>query len=234
MQGARLKAVLLGMLGILLVSMMIGVAYARPCGNSNHHGEDTCSHNRLDLKLMDQDEGWGDGVMATWTATNMAPGDEFAFDSSFVGLKSKKGGKVDITCVYEVFEEFPQTEADTDPSTNLHPDKMAKNMVITRCLYKNSTWQIDCLTGKLTIISRKGKAPGLCCIHSWRIRDVDRDGRITFYDLKRGPLSNLPLPDKGNTNEARFEMSVRFDQNAGNEFQGDTFNLTMLFRLKPE
>jgi hypothetical protein len=234
MQGARLKAVLLGMLGILLVSMMMGVAYASPSRNCNHHGEDVCSHNRLDLKLMDQDEGWGDGVVATWTASNMVPGDEFTFDGSFVGLRSNKNSNVDITCIYEVFEEFPQAEADTDPGTNLHPDKMAKNMVITWCIYKNSTWQIDCLTGKLTIISRKGKAPGLCCSHSWRIRDIDRDGRITFYDLKQSTLSNLPLPDKGNTNDARFEVSVEFHQNAGNEFQGDTFNLAMLFRLKPE
>jgi len=233
MQGARLKAVLLGMLGILLVSAMMGVAYASPAGSSNRHGQDTCSHNRLDLKLMDQDEGWGDGVVATWTATNMAPGDEFAFDEQFVGLRSNSSGNLKITCNYEVIEESPQTEADTDPSTNLHPDEMAKNMVITRCIYKNSNWQIDCLTGELTIISRKGKAPEVCCTHLWRIQDIDRDGRITFYDLKQRTLSNLPLPGKGNIHEAYFEMSVRFHQDAGNEFQGDAFNLAMLFSLKP-
>jgi len=47
------------------------------------------------------------------------------------------------------------------------------------------------------------------------------------------PVSNIPLPDKGNTSEARFEMNVKFHPNAGNEFQGDTFNLAVLFSLKP-
>jgi len=31
--------------------------------------------------------------------------------------------------------------------------------------------------------------------------------------------------------EAGFEMSVRFDSAAGNEFQGDTFRLTMIYTL---
>ena len=234
MQGARLKAVLLGMLGILLVSVMMGVAYARPAGNNNCHCQHNCSHNRLDLKLMDQDEGWGDGVVGTWTATNMAPGDEFAFDRSFVGLRSKKSGKVDITCIYEVFEESPQTEADTDPHTDQYPDRMAKHMIIYRLTYSNSMWQINLLTGELTRTSgRRGTASVACTNGDWQLKDVDGDGRITFYDLNKWTLSNLPLPGRGNNHEACFEMSVRFDQGAGNEFQGDTFNLAMLFSLKP-
>jgi len=108
---------------------------------------------------------------------------------------------------------------------------MAKYMEITRCVYSykngNEIWQIDCLTGKATRVSKKGNnywSPN----GNWQIRDVDNDGRVTFYDLKKRPLTNLPLPPD---DESHFEMSVRFHQSAGNEFQRDTFNLAMVYRL---
>lgn len=174
-------------MAILLVSGMMGVAYA---SSNTVNNQNNFSDNKVDLQLQDQDEDWGDGVTRTWTATNMAPGEEFAFAGSFVDLRSNFPGKVEITCDY-------------DTGTGLDPDKMAKYMVITRFIYNNEKWQI---------------------------KDVDNDGRVTFYDLKQSPLKNLPLPRKDGS---RFEMSVKFHEDAGNEFQGDTFNLTMIFTLKP-
>lgn len=205
MKGAKVKGILLSLMGILLVSGMMGVAYA---SSDTVNNQNNFSDNKVDLKLRDQDEDWGDGVTRTWTATNMAPGEEFAFGGCFVDLWSKSEGKVKITCNYEVDEEFPQTEADTDPKTNEDPDKMAKYMVITSFVYNNEEWQIQDFD-----------PPG----------PEGADGKITFYDLKKSPLKNLPSPLKDGT---RFEMSVKFHEDAGNEFQGDTFNLTMIFTLK--
>ncbi|GAI80130.1 unnamed protein product, partial [marine sediment metagenome] len=177
------KGILLSLMAILLVSGMMGAAYA---SFDTVNPQNNFSDNKVDLKLIDQDElSWQDGVSATWVAPNMAPGDEFAFDESFVGLRGNVPGKVEITCDYEVDEEW-----------------MAKHMVITRFIYHNEEWQIQ---------------------------DFDGDGKVTFYDLKWSPVTNLPLPRRGHG--TRFEMSVRFHQDAGNEFQGDTFNLTMIFTL---
>jgi hypothetical protein len=240
MRGIRVRGILLSLMAILVVSGMTGAAYAWPGNNGKCH-YDNCycrCQCKTDLKLKDQDEGWGDGVTATWTATSMAPGDEFAFDGSFVGLRDKSsrnlwGEVVAITCEYKVDEELPQTEADTDPQTDLYPDDMAKQMVITRCIYKNCIWQIDCLTGKMAVEKRYRNTTWRNCINRyWRIQDVDSDGRITFYDLKQRPLTNLPSPRWGGVGGTRFEMSIRFHQDAENEFQGDTFDLTMVYALE--
>jgi hypothetical protein len=223
--GRKIGAVLLSVMAIILASGMIGAIYACPDDGNYFSPGTNCYPNppgRMDLKIRDQDEGWRDGVWATWTARAMAPGDEFAFNGHFVGLRGNVP-EIEISCDYVVLEESRQVEADTDPHTNLHPDSMAKYMVITRCVYQDRRWQIDCLTGKHT-----GILPGKKKV--WRINDVDGDGRLTFYDLKKDPLLNLPAPD--NTDGSRFEMSVRFDRSAGNKFQGDTLDLTMIYSTR--
>ncbi len=222
MPRAKLKIVLLVAMAVVFASGSIGAAYAcyvPPYCPPYHPGQ----VQPLDLKICDQNETWRDGVHATWTASNMAPGDEFAFNGCFVGLSAQFPRKVDkgelgITCQYNSWAPA-------------QPDRMAKYMVITRCIYeytcKNEVWQINCLTGKATRTTGKGYSSVLTS-KDWQIQDVDRDGRITFADLKQRPLKNLPsCPD----DKADFEMSVKFHENAGNEFQGDTFVLSMIYTL---
>jgi hypothetical protein len=224
--GRKIGGILLGVMMVILASGIVGAVYA--CPDYGWHnpppGEIYCNPNppaQMDLKIRDQDEGWRDGVQATWTARNMAPGDEFAFEGHFIGLRGNVP-EIEIGCNYIVSEEFSGVEGDADPHTDLHPDKMAKYMVITMCIYRDSRWLIDCLTGKYTGLRVRN--------NEWRINDVDGDNRLTFYDLKKDPLVNLPRPD--GSNGSRFEMSVKFDSSAGNQFQGDTFDLTMFYRAK--
>jgi hypothetical protein len=229
MAGRRAIAVILILLAIIIASGSIGAAYA--CYDTPRHKFyfPRCTPHpprQIDLKICDQDETWADGVHETWTASNITPGDEFAFNGHFVGLRNQSlkktcRGKIMISCYYS-------------PWSGYQPDRMAKYMEITRCTYSSSSgpdvWQIDCLTGKVINTSTKATS----CRpdnRSWRIYDVDGDGRITFYDLKKRPLRNLPSPVN---DETRFEMSVRFHQSAGNEFQGNTFTLMMVYRLTME
>jgi predicted ribosomally synthesized peptide with SipW-like signal peptide len=204
----------LGVTAILIASLLAGSGTFAYFSDKKTSTGNVFQAGTLDLKLMDNNEPWGDGVTATWTATNMKPGDTLAFTVPFVAL-GRTGtvtpDHIEITCDYSVFEESPQTESDTDPYTNLYPDKMAKQMIITRCTYAG----IDCLTD-----SNPDR----------RIEDKDLDGKITFYDLKNDKLDNLPIPpiaDGGNF----FRLSVKFSEGAGNDFQGDTFDLTMIFTL---
>ena len=170
----------------------------------------TFTAGTLNLKIMAWNElTWRDGVTATWTATNMMPGDSFPFDVEFVGL-GRTGtitpSSLEITCDYSVVEESPQTPSDTDPNTNLHPDAMAKQMVITRFKYNGTDY-----VGSIV--------------------DFDLDGKKTFYDLKNSPVTGLPVPVVAD-GAMFFRLSVKFSEEAGNDFQGDTFNLTMMFTLK--
>ena len=58
--------------------------------------------------------------------------------------------------------------------------------------------------------------------------DVDGDGKITLYDFKKHPVPNLPPPVGGFAN---LSMKVTFDINAGDEYQGDQTQMTLIFNL---
>lgn len=205
----------------IFLSLLIGLVGAGTwafLSDTEASSGNSFSAGTLDLKIRDQDEPFGDGVTGTWTASNMAPGASWSFTVPFVeldALGSIKPDHVRITCDYSVSEEVPQTEADTDPDTNLDADKMAKVMVITWCTYTRGPQTTDCLTDSK---------------HWRRIEDQDGDGRITFYDLKLDALKLLP-PDG---HIPKFQFGVKFHEDAGNDFQGDTFNLTMAFTLNQE
>ncbi|MDI6631298.1 MAG: TasA family protein [Thermoanaerobacteraceae bacterium] len=199
-------------LALLLVAGMAGAGTFAYFSDTETSTGNTFTAGTMDLKVVDWNElTWKDGVTATWTATNMKPGDELPFLAEFVGL-GRVGtitpNHLEITCDYSVIEEDPQTEADTDPNTNLNPDKMAKQLVITRFLYNG----VDYLSS---------------------IQDKDGDLKKTFYDLKQAPVDNLPIPPIAD-GQQNFRLSVKFDENAGNDFQGDTLNLTMIFTLNQD
>lgn len=232
---------------ILISISIIGVVAGIAIGGTIAYFSDTetsagntFSAGTLDLKIMDNDESYGDGVKATWMATDVKPGNQYNFFVPFVQLiktfESINANHTEITCDYSVIEEIPQTESDTDPNTNLHPDAMAKEMLITRCVYREDANCIDCLTGQ----RRLGFDPtNHVCVgtvletrNDWKIEDQNGDGKISFYDLKNDVLDNLPpVP---NSPEPKFEMSVKFDESAGNDFQGDAFSLDMIFTLNQD
>jgi len=231
---------------ILKSLVVIGGILAITAGATSSYFSDTeksegntLSAGVLDLKIKDGDEGWGDGVVGTWTAEDIKPGDEYDFLAPLIML-SKTHNSIDadhleITCDYNVIEENPCLESDTDCETNLHPEEMAKEMLITRCVYRDDVC-IDCLTGiKYTnydTVNQVCAGTNLGQDDDWKIEDQNGDGKISFYDLNQDKLDNLPpVP---NTPFFNFEMSVKFAETAGNDFQGDTFDLTMMFTLNQD
>ena len=213
---------------ILISLSIIGAVAAIAVGGTIAYFQDvetstgnTLSAGVLDLKIRDGDETWGDGVVGTWTADDVKPGNEYKFLVPLV-LLSKTYNSIDadhleITSDYAVEEENPCIESDTDCETNLHPDEMAKEMIITRCEYYDAVI-INCLTDLNP---------------DYRIEDKDGDGKITFYDLKNDKLDNIPPLGSGYT-FGNFEMGVKFAETAGNDFQGDSFDLTMIFTLNQD
>lgn len=231
----------ISIIGIVAAVAIAGtVAYFQDIETS---AGNTLSAGVLDLLIADTapvgSETFRNGVTATWTADDLKPGDEEAFQVNKVELMKKFGSieanHTEITCNYSVNEESPQTESDTDPNTNLDPDKMAKEMLITRCIYHDAVC-IDCLTG-IKYSGYDGEN-GVCAgdnlgySDEWRIQDQSGDGKISFYDLRNDKLDNLPAVP--NAPPFSFRMSVKFDNDAGNDFQGDTFNLTMMFTLNQD
>ena len=202
------------------------------------------SAGELDLLIADNSENFRNGVTATWMAENMQPGDERAFAVEKIelikNLGSIEASHTEITCDYSVIEEIPCFESDTDCHTDDHPDEMAEEMIITKCVFHDG-FCIDCLTGN----KWDGYDPinGVCANNDlspdpveqsddWKIEDLNGDGKASFYELKQNKLDDLPAVL--NSPVFSFQMSVKFDEGAGNEFQGDAFNLTMAFTLNQD
>ncbi len=205
------KQILMSMMAIGIVALLVGSATFAYFSDTETSGDNTFTAGIFaDLKLLDNDEYWGDGVTATWAATDMIPGQEFLFIVEHVALAYHPGtippDSLKITCDYSVDETANPVESDTDPNTNEHPDAMAKQMVITRFMY-NGTDYLSSIT------------------------DFDSDGDKTFYDLKQTPVTTLPLPTTPPNGGIFFRLSIKFSEDAGNDFQGDTFDLTMIFIL---
>ena len=219
------KGVLISVMCIALVAMLAGAGTLAYFSDTEKSTGNTFADGTFDLKIRDSNEDWSDGVTATWTLSNMKPG-----DTKYAWVELKNAGNIkadhlEITCSYSVTEEVLQTESDTDPNTDAHPDEMAKNMIIKSFTYENTVCDIDCLTG-YDEVSGETRA-------EWRIDDMDDDGKITLYDLKQDPLDDLPASDDIEE-EFQVRMRLKFDENAGNDFQGDTFNLTMIFTLNQD
>jgi len=208
-----------------LVATMAGVGIYAYFSDTETTNEIILTAGTLDLKLSHSSSGpWTDGVTGTWSLSNMMPGNETPTASVFFkNFGSVASSTMEITCSYTVTEETPRTGSDTDPHTDEHPDEMAKYMVITYIHYRNDHLDIDCLTGS----DRGGPVN-----EEWKISNRDSDGRITLYDLKQDPLVNLPSPDTQPHGITQLDIRIKFDENAGNDFQGDTFDLTMIFTLK--
>ncbi len=201
----------------ILVSLsIIGMVTAIAIGGTIAYFSDvetsagnTFTAGTLDLKIIDWNElVWGDGVTATWEAINMKPGDEFLFPMECVGLGragSITPNHLEITCDYSINENDC-----LEPETNCAnlPDDMAKQMIITSFQYDGNDYLPS-------------------------ITDFDGDGRKTFYDLKQVRVDNLPIPSIVN-GATFFRLSVKFSELAGNDFQGDTFDLTMIFTLNQD
>jgi len=241
------KIIFGSILVISLVSIILAGSYTGAFFMDVETSEDNSfSSGLLDLKIANNDGIYKDGIIGTWTAEDFKPGDEYKFITSFVSLvktpESIEANHTEITCNYTVKDTCDPSdpdylESDTNCTTNLYPDEMAKKMIITRCVYTDgSSWCIDCLTGK----KFNGYAPldhnctgnVIDSNNDWKIEDQNGDGKISFYDLKNDKLDNLPPILE--SPEYKFQMSVKFDEDAGNDFQGDTFNLTMIFTLNQD
>ena len=216
------KKILASMLIVAVASMLLGagtVAYFSDTETSK--GNTFTVDPGPDLKIKDSGKYWSDGIGPEWTLSDMKPGNSVygSVDLKNVGTTADH---LEITCNYTI-DDPPGPESDTQENTPA--DDMAKQMIITMCVYGSDGWWINCLAGTYT--DDPPKPPGYTA-DDWIINDIDSDGKITLYDLKKDPLDNLPLPDGW---ETRFDMTLKFSEDAGNEFQGDTLNVTMIFTL---
>ncbi|MEW6769869.1 MAG: TasA family protein [Bacillota bacterium] len=182
----------------------------------------------MDLKIkagLPWEGDYTDGVTATWTLSDMKPGDETP--SKYVSFQNSGSVAADhlkITCDYEINEG---TAVESETNSGNTADELAAEMVITEMRYYNRdyTWRVDLLSDD-DYDSDYQVSPGES---GPKVADLDGDGKVSLYELKsQGGMKLRP------SGETRLKMKIRFDENAGNEFQGDTLNLTVYFTLNQD
>jgi len=179
-------------------------------GNSLLAGDIDLQLSALDEPLNCQEDDLQLGVI--WTIEDWKPGQTTDGRIWFCDVGSNYGGTLYITCDYTADDPACE-ESDTDcntGSTQASTDTFASFMQITDMQYYSAD------DNTLTTLT---------------VSDGSNDnGWSDCQDFKETTLS-VPLGDNGANGDYLY-MEVKFNENAGNEFQGDKFDLTMTFTLE--
>jgi len=167
----------------------------------------------FDLKASDADQGFGDGVSATWTMSNMQPG---VTTVGPLSVNLQNSGSIAANHVEISFshssDDTPDVESDTNWSSV--PADMAEWIEITTMTYNGTNF----VTAPYT--DANGNT----------FFDLD-DLTWPVYAAEGGLLDNKPAPAPNNGGTITFTMTLKFNAGATNDIQGDTLTTTVTFTL---
>lgn len=202
----KAKKALISVIVIGLVAMTAGAGTFAYFSDTETSTGNTFTAGTLDLKIRDS-QGWGDSgaADAEWTLTDMKPGDSISGTIGLKNIGSIEADHLDIACSY-VIDDPEGPESDTQENTPA--DYMADYMILVDMEYVHDGSITDCLS---------------------LLTDNDGDG-IDLLELKQQGLDDLsPAPD--GVGDERLTMWLKFSEDAGNDFQGDTLTVTLTFTL---
>jgi len=210
-----MKKLLLSMLATFLVIGLVGAGTYAWFQDTETSTGNTFTAGTMDLKVSDWDEGFGDGVSATWTMSNMEPGVTTVGPLS-VNLQNSgtiAADHVEISFSHSI-TDTPDVESDTNP--NSVPADMAEWIEITSMTYNGTNF----LTG---------------------YTDANGNGFFDLDDLtwavnvaEGGPLDNLSPPPPNSSGTRTFQMTLKFNAGATNDIQGDILTTTVTFTLNQD
>lgn len=213
-----MRKLLLSMLTTLLVTgLLAGGALAFFQDTETSSGNAFIA-GTLDLTLGDDNEGPGaDGVTATWTMSNMAPG------VTVVGPKCvylQNGGTIaadhiEISFSHSI-DDSPNVESDTNWSSV--PAEMAEWIEILSMSYNGTNF--------VTAPYNDANGNGF-----FDLEDVT----MSPYTDVGGPLDDLvPPPNPNNVGQRSFCMELKFNAGATNDIQGDILTTVVTFTLNQD
>jgi predicted ribosomally synthesized peptide with SipW-like signal peptide len=193
---------------IAIVGMLAGAGIWAYFSDTETSTGNVFTAGTLDLKVGDWNEDYGDGVTATWTLSNMKPGDTIGPYSVFLrNFGSIEADHIEIKCTNTVTDP-PGPESDTEEGTT----DMDKAMEITILAYNGNN-----LLNTLTDLNGNG------------IIDLD-----DFENSNEGQgfdnITPVPAANQGTTRT--FTMALKFHPTlADNDYQGDILTTTITFTL---
>lgn len=201
------KPVTMSCMAIIVAALLLcggcGGTYAF-LGDTALSDANTFDAGKIDLKIKDNDESLSDNISATWTSTNMKPGDDLPFTIPLLNLKNVgllTASTLDISASSAVLGQAGQSADDMD-----------KFMEITRMDYDDFFPTMNLLN---------------------YLSDFNGNGWKDLDDLEhRGPagepaILGRPAP----AGVGGYSMDLRFRPEAGNAFQGMTLVTGFTFTL---
>ena len=231
-----MRKLLLSMLTTLLVMGLLGGGALALFQDSETSSGNTFTAGTMDLKIRDGGQDWSDGItVAEWTMSDMEPG--VSSDNGSIGIRNDGSITPDhmkISASYTCTEGAPVGDMDlVDQANPTNWDSFAKYLEITYLRYYNTTWYMEYKDGAWSIDGSPPYPAGYVAT-DWEIADGDGDGWVSLKDFKNDPLDNLPPPGINSFSPTHLDMTVLFRGDAGNDFQGDTLDLTMTFTLNQD
>lgn len=209
-----MKRLLLSTLAIFLVTgMAAGAGTSAWFQDTETSTGNTFSAGTLDLKLSDWNEGFGDGVAATWTMSNMTPGVTAVgpFSVYLQNSGSTAAHHVEIRFSHTIDEATNPVPSDTNPASA--PGDLARWIQITLMTYNG----VNFLT---------------------RLSDANGNGFLDLEDVtlptnaaEGGPLDNLSPPPPNGGGMRALTMALAFNSGATNDIQGDILTTVVRFTL---
>jgi len=198
----------------LVIGLVVAGTWAYFSDTETSSGN-TFAAGTLDLKISDDNQGYGDGVTLTWVMDNMIPGVTTATSTiSLQNSGSLAGDHVEIAFSHTIDETTNPVESDTNPDSS--PGDLARWVEITSIMYNG----VNLMT---TLI------------------DANSNGFLDLEDVtlpanaaEGGPLDNLLAPLPNNVGSIAFAMSLAFRAEATNDIQGDILTTTVAFTLNQE
>lgn len=211
----RARKALISVLCIGLVAMTAGAGTLAYFSDTETSTGNTFTAGTLDLKVSDANEGFGDGVSATWTMNNMEPGVTTVgpFSVNLQNSGSIAANHVEISFSHSIDEATNPVESDTNPAST--PGEMARWIQITLMSYDGT----DFVTAPYTDANANG---------FFDLEDVT----MSPYTDVGGLLDNLPATIGAGIRS--FTMGLAFHANAPNDIQGDILTTTVTFTLNQD
>lgn len=174
----------------------------------------TITAGTMDLYITDH----GPIIDHEWTLTNMVPGD---YKSGQLNLHNNGTVADHVEIAFSTVCRDPGYEAGANEESDTlnGADGMDKYLKVVSMSYVKYGSGIS--SGNLV-------KDGVSSV----ITDRNGNGYIDLEDLNGITLDNLEAPGPMKTYPIDFDMEVRFDESASNDYQGDECILTMKFDLK--
>ncbi|MCK4527876.1 hypothetical protein KAW18_10935 [candidate division WOR-3 bacterium] len=182
-----------------------------------------------DLKLGDKDEGFGDpplgdSVEATWVLSNAMPGDTVTETLSLQNF-GDPAHRLEMNC----------TNDNSEPTDDNEPENEAEDKLLGYDVPTDAGHGIYDIDSEMIITYMT--YDGILIIWGEKndfdpayVNDIDGDGQISLDDLEH-QIITLPPPNDGIW---ALTMTIKFDEDAGNEYQSDEVKTTFIFVIIEE